>query len=349
MNPLFDMLTGMQNNAAAQQIGKQFGLQADQVNRAMEALLPAFSQGLRRNAGTPAGFADFMAALARGNHGQYAADPMKAFSPEGISEGNGILGHLFGSKEVSRAIARQAEATIGVSAAILKQMLPVLAPLIMGGIFNQMTGQATGSQAAQAMGSGNPWGRILEEMMKGGFGGGSAQSRPVNPLEEILKQMTGGRGMPGQQSPGGGQGRARNPLEEILEQMTGGRGMPGQQPAGGRQGNSPSGDNPLGEIFKDMLGGRSGEAQPRPAPREDPYSRQGQAPRMGEEDEGLFPDFRDGRVRDGESAETPSEKPRGGGLEDLFGEMFDTGRKVNKQYQDSIESIFDEFLGPRRK
>ncbi len=153
MNPLFDMLTNMQTgaqqNTIADQMAKQFGLQQDQAKSAIEALMPAFSQGLKRNAAaSPTDLASFMQALASGNHANYLQDPSKAFSPAGMNEGNAILGHLFGGKEISRAVAKQAEATSGVSAAILKQMLPALAPLVMGGLFKQMTGQAAHTQQA---------------------------------------------------------------------------------------------------------------------------------------------------------------------------------------------------------
>ena len=33
-----------------------------------------------------------------------------------------------------------------------------------------------------------------------------------------------------------------------------------------------------------------------------------------------------------------------GGLEDLFGDMFETGRDVDEGYQRNVESIFDKFM-----
>ena len=198
MNSLFDMLNAFQGQGAQtkegqasipEQMARQFGLQQQQAEKAIEALMPAFSQGLKRNATTPDGFAGFMQALASGGHADYMHNPMKAFSPQGMSEGNAILGHLFGNKEVSRAVAAQAEATSGVSQAIIKQMMPALAPMIMGGLFNQMTGLAaqpeTQSQSrpqAQHFGGagGGILGQILEQMMKGGLGGGMGGGAPNN-------------------------------------------------------------------------------------------------------------------------------------------------------------------------
>ena len=42
-------------------------------------------------------------------------------------------------------------------------------------------------------------------------------------------------------------------------------------------------------------------------------------------------------------------RQRKGGFEDIFGEMFETGKTVQKDYQRNVESIFDEFLGGMRK
>ncbi len=56
MYTMFDILQS-QGDASVQAFGQQFGLTPDQTRRAMEALLPALSMGLMRNAGTdPMGF-----------------------------------------------------------------------------------------------------------------------------------------------------------------------------------------------------------------------------------------------------------------------------------------------------
>jgi len=329
MNNLFDMLNAMNGQASAatgsipEQLARQFGLQQEQAQKAMEALMPAFSQGLKRNASTPQGFAGFMEAMASGQHNQYTQNPMKAFTPEGMAEGNAILGHLFGGKEVSRAVAAQAEAASGVSQAIIKQMLPAIAPIIMGGLFSQMTNQATQAQAQHFGGGagGGFLGQILEQMMKGGFGGG----------------MPGGQ--PPRSQPGG---RARNPLEEILEQMTkGGFGGGGGQPQGG---GSSSHGGPLGDIFNEMLkngpmgGGMGGGYN---SPQMDQQPQEPSQPRQ--------PDLNDifGREAPSEPEahrEPQSPYPKGTGLEDLFGDLFKPTSRGAPDYEKAIESIFDQFL-----
>lgn len=323
MNPLFEMLTNMQagaqQNSIAEQMAKQFGLQHQQAQSAIESLMPAFTQGLKRNAAsTPAGMASFMEALAKGNHANYLKDPMKAFSPSGMSEGNAILGHLFGNKEVSRAVAKQAEATSGVSEAILKQMLPALAPLVMGGLFKQMTEQTETPQAQNAynpqnaMGGGGILGQILQEMMKGGLGQSQGQTRQ--------------------------QPRAKNPLEQILEQMTGGA-------ASGGQGSSGNSGGSLGDIFQDMIKngplGQMGEMGGSRQSEASPYDTQRQ---KGETLDDIYGESE----TEPEANAEPHGYPKGTGLEDLFGDLFKPAKTGAPQYDKAIESIFDQFMKPRK-
>ena len=247
MLPLFDMLSNAQNGNALEQMARQFGLSQQQAQEAMAALMPAFSQGLKRNAANPYDLGAFLNALASGQHARYFEDAAAAFSPQGMQEGNGILGHLFGSKELSRAVAAQAAQATGIAQQTLQQMLPVLASMIMGGLFKQSTGQMN---AAGFGGQGNPLQEIIEQMMKqgGGFGQPQAQPRREAP----------------QQSP------FDNPLGKILEGMFGGGGQ-AQQPQAPQ--GSPYGDNPLGRIFEEMLGGGQRQAEPerpRAAPKAQP-------------------------------------------------------------------------------
>ena len=226
MLPLYEMLA--QNSEATTQIARQFGLSQAQAQEAIEALVPAFSQGLRRNAADPYGIGAFLGAMSTGQHAKYYEDAANAFSQQGIAEGNGILGHLFGSKDVSRAVAAQAAQATGLGQDLLKQMLPVLASMIMGGLFKQTTGQM------QASANGNPLTEIMEQMMRGG-----------------------GARMPHPEAPQPGANPFDNPFGKILNDMFGGG-------AAQQQSQPGPADNPLGRIFEEMMGGKAGGAQQRP-------------------------------------------------------------------------------------
>ena len=165
MLPLFDMLANAQNGSGIETLARQFGLTQQQTQAALDALLPAFSQGLKRNASDPYGVGAFLNAMASGQHAKYFEDASKAFAPQGVQEGNGILGHLFGSKELSRAVASQAAQATGIGQDVLKQMMPAIASMLMGGLFKQSTGQL---QAGGFGGANNPLGEIIDQMMRQG-------------------------------------------------------------------------------------------------------------------------------------------------------------------------------------
>jgi len=141
MLPLFEMMMKAQDGNAMDAMAKQFGLAQEQVQQAMAALMPAFSTGLKRSVTNPYDLASLMTAASSGNYAQYFEDLTKAFSPKGIADGNNVLALIFGSKDVSRAVASQAEQMSGIGQEIYKQMLPIVANTVMGGFFKQMANQ----------------------------------------------------------------------------------------------------------------------------------------------------------------------------------------------------------------
>jgi hypothetical protein len=154
MLPLFEMMMKAQNGDAMNAMAKQFGLAQEQMQQAMAALMPAFSTGLKRSAANPYDFSSLMSAAGSGTYAKYFEDMTKAFSPQGIADGNNALGMIFGSKEVSRAVAAQAEQMSGIGQEVYKQMLPVIANTMMGGFFKQIAGQF--QAAGEAISKGSP-------------------------------------------------------------------------------------------------------------------------------------------------------------------------------------------------
>lgn len=154
MLPLFDMMMKAQGGHAMEAMAKQFGLAQEQTQQAMAALMPAFSTGLKRSVTNPYDFSSLMTAAASGNYAQYFEDLNKAFSPQGIADGNNVLALIFGSKEVSRAVAAQAEQMSGIGQEIYKKMMPVVANTMMGGFFKQMAAQF--QAAGDALSQGKP-------------------------------------------------------------------------------------------------------------------------------------------------------------------------------------------------
>ena len=129
---ILDAIVNAQDGAALQQLGSQVGLAPDQATAALSALMPALASGFQRNIQSQGGLESLMAALSSGNHGRYIDNPTSLADPSALADGNGILGHLLGSKDASRAVASHAAAQTGLSADVLKRMLPLAATLMMG-------------------------------------------------------------------------------------------------------------------------------------------------------------------------------------------------------------------------
>lgn len=158
---LLDELLGGGGSGAVSQIAKQLGIPDDKAKQAASALAPALSRGLKKNAEKPGGLESLLGALNSGKHEKYVDNPEVVSRPETVEDGNKILGHILGSKDVSRNVAGAASKQTGLDAGILKKMLPMLAPVVMGALAKQTKG-----------GDGSPLGGLSG--LTGGSGGGAA-------------------------------------------------------------------------------------------------------------------------------------------------------------------------------
>lgn len=197
---LLELIAGAHDGRGLDSIGRQFGLDAHQTQAALEQLAPAIAAGLRRNAGSDDGLASLLGALQRGHHDRYLDEPDLVQFGNVRSDGDAILGHIFGSKDVSRGVAMHAAGGTGIGGAILKQLLPIIASMVLGAITKKMTGGA----------------RRMPQ----------PQPQPRGGLDDILGDVLGGgRGGSGQTSPGGGG------LGDILGDILGGGARRGQHQA----------------------------------------------------------------------------------------------------------------------
>lgn len=138
---ILDIITNAGDGAAVRQLGSQVGLGEEQTASALSALVPALAAGFQRNLQTPEGLGGLVSALSAGNHQRYIDDPAALGDRAALAEGNGILGHVLGSKEVSREVASRAAAQSGLGADVMKRMLPLAAALMMGA-FSKQSGNA---------------------------------------------------------------------------------------------------------------------------------------------------------------------------------------------------------------
>jgi len=138
-----DLLSTIMNAAGSgglEKIGSQFGLDKSAVEKVMAQVVPALGQGIKKGTGSGGGLGSLIGALQKGNHQKYIDDVSNAASSTAVQEGNGILGHIFGSKDVSRNVAAAASTQSGVSSDVIKKMLPMLATMAMGALSKQTSG-----------------------------------------------------------------------------------------------------------------------------------------------------------------------------------------------------------------
>ncbi|MGI9481928.1 MAG: DUF937 domain-containing protein [Hyphomicrobiales bacterium] len=195
---LIDLLAAAQGGNAYKNVGHQFGLSEQQTAQAFEALAPVLAAGIRRNAANDGGYDSLIGALSDGHHQAYFDDENATQYDNVADDGNRILGHVFGSKEVSREVANYAAGETGIGAAILKKLLPIIVSMILGSLTKGMGGG--GRQPQPRGGSGGGLGDILGDILGGGAGGQQRRAPAPQPQNgpggfgDILRDILGGGG-----------------------------------------------------------------------------------------------------------------------------------------------------------
>ncbi|MGI9264623.1 MAG: DUF937 domain-containing protein [Gammaproteobacteria bacterium] len=162
---IMDILNSAQGTDAGQAMAANFGLDAAQTRAVMDKLVPALGAGLQKNIAQPGGLEALSRAVQNGGHSRYLEQASALTGGDAIQDGNAILGHLFGSKDVSRGVAQQAAADTGVDYGVVKQMLPMVAAAVMGAMGQQ--GQASGAGGLDV-------GGLLGSLFGGSSGGSAA-------------------------------------------------------------------------------------------------------------------------------------------------------------------------------
>lgn len=146
-----------------QSVARDLGVSEDQAAAGAGALLPAILGGMKKQAqAQPAGL-DGLGGLLGQLGGGALLDQVLNPQPTDPSQGNEVLGQIFGSKDVSRAVADNAASQTGLDSGLLRKMLPLLAMLVTGFMAKQAGGAA--GQASDSGGLGGLGGLL------GGLGG----------------------------------------------------------------------------------------------------------------------------------------------------------------------------------
>ncbi len=129
---LMDLLKTTGGTDSVGELARSVGLGSSDTSKLVEALAPALMRGMQKNTADDSGLAGLRGALQTGGHDRYIDRPELLASDETRRDGNNILGHIFGSKDVSRNVAAAASRETGIDAGMIKKALPLIAALAMG-------------------------------------------------------------------------------------------------------------------------------------------------------------------------------------------------------------------------
>ncbi|MDH3403136.1 MAG: DUF937 domain-containing protein [Acidobacteriota bacterium] len=145
VNVLMEQLGG----GTARQIGQQLGLDESTASKAIAGALPMVVGGLARNAQQQGGADALLGALDRDHDGS-VLDDLSGFLGSGAgSQGESILGHVFGQRKP--AVESALGQVSGLDSAKAGQLMAMLAPIVMGALGKQRRQQGLDAGGLAAM------------------------------------------------------------------------------------------------------------------------------------------------------------------------------------------------------
>jgi hypothetical protein len=232
---ILEVLTAGQGGQVVGNLAQSFGIDRKQAADVLTAVVPELAYNMERQSFNRGGLADLVSALGQADYSKALAPAAPLTSPAVREAGIQSLDTLLWSKDRSRTVAHRAARASGVDESLVRQMLPSIAAIVMGGIASKAGG--TLSSIASELGAA-PVAKAAD------FGVGDQRPLPI----------------PGERP---GLGRSNNPYGDLPDIIRrGGTRIPSggasRAPAGpGRGGgtNLPQGGGNLDNIIRDILGG----------------------------------------------------------------------------------------------
>lgn len=182
MRDMLEQMLGGQTD----QIAARIGADPAQTQSAISAALPAILAGLQQEAGTGAGTG--LEQAIEEDHDGSILDDIPGYlngtanlSPR-TTNGTGILEHVLGDREP--AVQQALSTKSGLDLGSIAQLLPILAPIVMG-----MLGKQARSGSTAGAGGMGDLGSILGGL--GGLGGGSTSRSSSGDLGDLLGSILG--------------------------------------------------------------------------------------------------------------------------------------------------------------
>jgi hypothetical protein len=179
----------MAQSGGLQSIARELGITETQAASGAAALTPALLGGFKKQAQMQPGGLGGLGGLLGRLGGGGLLDNLLSPEPTDVRQGDAVLGEIFGSKDVSRAVAQNASAQSGLDPSVLKKMLPMLAMLVAGYMAKQGRGASggLGGMLGGRQDGGVPAGRSAPAGRAGGLAGMLDMDGDGNPLDDILR------------------------------------------------------------------------------------------------------------------------------------------------------------------
>lgn len=153
---LFDLIKDAGAEPSLDTLAGKLDLGTSETRSMVDAVAPALMRSLKNQATSPEGLDSLAGALQTGGHQKYVEQPAVLETDAAVDDGNRILGHLFGSKDVSRNVAASAAEQTGIDPSLIKKALPLLAGLAMGALSKKSdAGRSAGSVLPDLLGGGD--------------------------------------------------------------------------------------------------------------------------------------------------------------------------------------------------
>ena len=184
----------LNKTGALSTIARELNIGEADAARAASALGPAVLGGFRKQAESNPNGLHGLSGLLNQFGGGGMLDSVLSSTPTDTAPGNSVLGQIFGSRDVSRAVAQNASSQSGLDPSVLKKMLPMLAMLVAGYVSKQRgtTGarfSADGGAGLGGMSGGMPGGMQSDDAPEADLGGLLGMGGQRNPLDEILGSL----------------------------------------------------------------------------------------------------------------------------------------------------------------
>jgi hypothetical protein len=175
-----------------QSMARELGVSEAQAASGASALIPVILGGFKKQAQAQPTGLDGLGGLLSQLGGGGLLDQVLAPEPTNTGLGDAVLGQIFGSKDVSRTVAKNAATQSGLDPALIKKMLPMLAMMVAG----YMARQHGPSQITSQSGG---LGGLLGNLLGGGASAGSTGAPHSGGLASMLDMNGDG-----------------NPLDDIM-------------------------------------------------------------------------------------------------------------------------------------